>query len=46
MTNTKLERIAWLSARDRYQALAECSRPLDGAKAVGADGVTKLADVT
>ena len=53
MTTTKLERIAWLSARDRQRdalfteaALAECSRPLDGSKAVRADGVTKLADVT
>ena len=46
MTSTKLERIAWLSARDRYKALAECPRSLDGGKAVGADGVAKLADVT
>ena len=53
MTNTKLERIAWLSARDRdkrfdqlmhlftEEALGECYRSLDGRKAVGADGVTK-----
>jgi RNA-directed DNA polymerase len=53
MTNTKLERIAWLSARDVHKRfdnvmhhfteenLAECYRTLDGRKAVGADGVTK-----
>ena len=53
MTITKLERIAWLSARDRdkrfdqlmhlftEEALAECYHSLDGRKAVGADGVTK-----
>ena len=53
MTITKLERIAWLSARDRHKCfdnvmhlfteenLAECYRSLDGRKAVGADGVTK-----
>jgi group II intron reverse transcriptase/maturase len=53
MTITKLERIAWLSARDRHKRfdnvmhlfteenLAECYRSLDGRKAVGADGVTK-----
>ena len=53
MTTTKLERIAWLSARDRdkkfnqlmhlftEEALAECYHSLDGRKAVGADGVTK-----
>lgn len=53
MTITKLERIAWLSARDRdkrfdhvmhlftEEALAECFHSLDGRKAVGADGVTK-----
>lgn len=53
MTTTKLERIAWLSARDRHkqfdnlmhlfteETLAECYHSLDGRKAVGADGVTK-----
>ena len=53
MTTTKLERIAWLSGRDRdkrfdqlmhhfaEEPLAECYRSLDGRKAVGADGVTK-----
>ena len=53
MTITKLERIAWLSARDGHKRfdnvmhlfteenLAECYRSLDGRKAVGADGVTK-----
>jgi len=58
MTTTKLERIAWLSGRDRdkrfdavmhlftEEALAECYRSLDGSKAVGAEGVAKLADVT
>jgi len=52
MTITKLERIAWLSARDGHKRfdnvmhlfmeenLAECYRSLDGRKAVGADGVT------
>ncbi len=54
MTNTKLERIAWLSARDVHKRfdnvmhhfteenLAECYRTLDGRKAVGADGVRLL----
>jgi len=53
MTTTKLERIAWLSAKDRdkrfdnvmhlftEEGLAECYRSLDGNKAVGADSVTK-----
>ena len=53
MTKTKLERIAWLSARDGHKRfdnvmhlfteenLADCYRTLDGRKAVGADGVTK-----
>ncbi len=53
MTITKLERIAWLSARDDHKRfdnvmhlfteenLADCYRSLDGRKAVGADGVTK-----
>lgn len=53
MTTTKLERIAWLSGRDRGKrfdnvmhlftkaTLSECYRSLDGRKAVGADGVTK-----
>ncbi len=58
MTITKLERIAWLSARDRHKRfdnvmhlfteenLAECYRSLDGRKAVGADGVTALCLIT
>ncbi len=53
MTITKLDRIAWLSARDGHKRfdnvmhlfteenLADCYRSLDGRKAVGADGVTK-----
>ena len=53
MTTTKLERIAWLSGRDRdkrfdqlmhlfaQEPLSECYRSLDGRKAVGADGVSK-----
>ncbi len=53
LTITKLERIAWLSARDGHKRfdnvmhlfteenLAECYRSLDGRKAVEADGVTK-----
>lgn len=52
-TDTKLERIAWLSARDagkRFDclmhlfnegSLAACFHRLDGKKAVGADGVSK-----
>ena len=50
MTSTKLERIAWLSARDRYkrfdnvmhlfteEGLAECYRSPDGSKAGGSRG--------
>lgn len=53
MTETKLERIAWLSARDHQkefnnlmhfynlESLAGCFNMLDGRKAVGADGITK-----
>jgi len=52
LTIKKLERIAWLSARDDHKRfdnvmylfteenLAECYRSLDGRKAVGADGET------
>ncbi len=52
-TDTKLKRIAWLSARDPHkrfdslmhhfneQPLAACFHELDGRKAVGIDGVTK-----
>lgn len=52
-TDTKLKRIAWLSARDpdkrfdclmhmfNEQSLAKCFHELDGRKAVGVDGVTK-----
>lgn len=54
-TETKLERIAWLSARDHQkefnnlmhhynlESLVGCFNELDGKKAVGADGVTKEA---
>lgn len=53
MTETKLERITWLSARDHQkefnnlmhlynlESLAGCFNELDGRKAVGADGITK-----
>jgi hypothetical protein len=53
MTNTKLARIAWLSARDPGQrfdhwmhhfteeSLAACFHALDGNKAVGLEGVSK-----
>ena len=53
MTDTKLKRIAWLSASDpdkRFdslmhhfteESLAACFDELDGTKAVGIDGVTK-----
>jgi RNA-directed DNA polymerase len=53
MTETKLKRIAWLSARGHQkefnnlmhlynlESLAECFNELDGRKAVGADGITK-----
>lgn len=53
MTDTKLTRIAWLSARDPHQrcagwmhhcneeSLAACFHELDGKKAVGIDGVSK-----
>jgi len=52
-TETKLKRIAWLSATDKGKkfdclmhhfnddSLAECFQQLDGKKAVGTDGVTK-----
>jgi len=52
-TQTKLKRIAWLSAMDKGkqfncllhhfndESLAECFQQLDGKKAVGTDGVTK-----
>ena len=52
-TDTKLRRIAWLSARERSkrfdclmhlfteESLAACFHELDGRKAVGVDGVTK-----
>jgi len=55
MTETKLKRIAWLSARDHQkefinlmhlynlESLAGCFNELDGKKAVGADGITKEA---
>jgi len=54
-TATKLQRIAWLSARDpskrfdnlmhlfNEESLAACFHELDGRKAVGVDGVTKAA---
>jgi RNA-directed DNA polymerase len=53
ITETKLRRIAWLSAREPKKvfhqlmhhfneaSLADCFHELDGCKAVGADGVTK-----
>lgn len=53
MTETKLKRIAWLSASDpdkrfdslihhfNEQSLAACFDELDGTKAVGIDGITK-----
>jgi group II intron reverse transcriptase/maturase len=53
-TNTKLERIAWLSKQDpgkefeclmhlyNQEALIECFNELDKNKAVGVDGVTKM----
>ena len=53
MTDTKLKRIAWLSARDPHkrfdclmhlfneESLAGCFHELDGRKAVGTDGVDK-----
>ena len=53
MTETKLKRIAWLSASDtdkrfdslmhhfNEESLAACFDELDGTKAVGIDGVTK-----
>ena len=53
LTDTKLKRIAWLSARDRHKqfdclvhhfndaSLHECFDQLDAKKAVGVDGVTK-----
>jgi len=52
-TNTKLERIAWLSSRDPHkvytclmhlyneESLTQCFHELDGEKAVGIDGVSK-----
>jgi len=54
-TNTKLERIAWLSKQDsdkkfsclmhlyNYETLVECFNELDKDKAVGVDGITKTA---
>ena len=54
-TNTKLERIAWLSKQDpgkkfsclmhlyNQESLAECFNELEKDKAVGVDGVTKMA---
>lgn len=54
-TNTKLERIAWLSQQDpgkefeclmhlfNQESLIECFNELDKNKAIGADGVTKMA---
>jgi hypothetical protein len=51
-TDTKLKRIAWLSASDPHQrfdslmhhfnmeSLAACFHELDGTKAVGIDGMT------
>ena len=53
-TATKLERIAWLSAREpekkfdqlmhhfNESSLAVCFRELDGRKAVGIDGIDKV----
>lgn len=53
ITETKLKRIAWLSARDKSkkfdclmhhfnaESLKECFERLEGRKAVGTDGVTK-----
>ena len=55
MTDTKLKRIAWLSARDpqrqfdclmhlfNEESLAGCFHALDGKKAVGTDGIDKAA---
>jgi group II intron reverse transcriptase/maturase len=55
MTETKLKRIAWLSAMDHQrefnnlmhlynlESLVGCFNELDGRKAVGADGITKEA---
>ena len=52
-TDTKLKRIAWLSASDprkrfdslmhlfNVESLAACFHELDGTKAVGIDGITK-----
>ncbi len=52
-TDTKLKRIAWLSASDPHkrfdslmhpfneESLVACFHALDGSKAVGTDGVTK-----
>lgn len=54
-TNTKLERIAWLSKQDsakefeclmhlfNEESLTDCFRELDKKKAVGVDGITKMA---
>jgi len=54
-TETKLKRIAWLSAKDHQkefsnlmhlynlESLADCFNELDGRKTVGADGITKEA---
>ena len=53
MTEKKLKRIAWLSARDHQkrfdnlmhlynvESLAGCFNEVDGRKAVGVDGMTK-----
>jgi RNA-directed DNA polymerase len=53
MTDTKLKRIAWLSASDprkrfdnlmhhfNVESLVACFHELDGTKAVGTDGITK-----
>ena len=57
-TNTKLNRIAWLSEQDsrkkfeclmhlfNYESLVECFHELDKNKAVGIDGVNKMAYAT
>ena len=53
-TDTQLKRIAWLSARDplkqfnclmhhfNEESLAACFHALDGRKAVGMDGISKV----
>ena len=57
LVNTKLRRIMWLSSKDKdrsfnnlmhlfnEESLTACYRELDGKKALGIDGVTKLITV-